>query len=480
MPVNTTHAAAGAMQEKWRRCRDAVAGQDAVHKAGVSYLPKLEGQNDPEYGAYKARALYYNASGRTLEGLIGLIFRKPPMVKLPDALADLAQDVDTAGTPLETLCRKAVGELLQVGRFGLLADYSDQGVARTQAEERERGARPYLVLYSAESVINWRRSKINGRWQYVLVVIQVDIEKPKDVYAAETVTQWHVHALRDGVYTVETFERKKEAQAGSADEFILVGTALPRLGGQPMREIPFLICGPNGISDEVAKPPMLDLVDVNLSHYRTSADYEHGLHFTGLPTPYVTGHTFNEGEVFALGAAVVKGISNPNAKLAFLEFEGKGLENLSGRLEEKADMMVALGARMLATQKRQVEAAETAAIHRAGENSVLAALAHAAGRAIAQGLTWCAERIAVAGEIRVELNSDFLPAGLSAQELTSLVSAWQAGAISHETLYDNLKRGEIAQQDVDFEEEKDRIEAEPPKLGAISTGADPDDDGNGE
>jgi hypothetical protein len=40
------------------------------------------------------------------------------------------------------------------------------------------------------------------------------------------------------------------------------------------------------------------------------------------------------------------------------------------------------------------------------------------------------------------------------------VKAWQAGAISHETLYANLQRGEIAPLDRAFEDEKDLIEEE--------------------
>ena len=34
----------------------------------------------------------------------------------------------------------------------------------------------------------------------------------------------------------------------------------------------------------VEAPPLNDLADVNLSHYRGYADHKHGLHFTALPT----------------------------------------------------------------------------------------------------------------------------------------------------------------------------------------------------
>jgi hypothetical protein len=260
----------------------------------------------------------------------------------------------------------------------------------------------------------------------------------------------------------------------SRESWVLIETVTPLMAGRALDFIPFLICGPMGLDPCVAKPPILDLVNVNLSHYRTTADYEHGLHFTGLPTPVVTGHSFEVDEqgrprnTFALGSSAIQAFASPQARAAYMEFTGAGLSTLSKRLEEKENMMAALGARMLANEKRQAEAAETAAIHRSGENSVLASLANAASSAIARGLNWCAGwEGAGDASVVVELNTDYLPAGMTAQELSELVKAWQAQAISHETLYDNLQRGEIARQGVPFEEEKTAIETEGPALGTM-------------
>ncbi|HEY0915883.1 MAG TPA: DUF4055 domain-containing protein [Solimonas sp.] len=469
MPVNSTHVEYAKALPKWGKCRAAVAGQDAVHALGDKILPKLEEQDQKEYDAYKCRALYYNATGRTLDGLTGLIFRQPPQVEVPEAISFALDDVDTAGTPLQTLCEKAVEDLQAVGRFGLLTDYTRSEGARTQAEEQAAGLRPYLVKYSAESIINWRSEKVGNRWQLTLVVLHEMAATPKDPYESVLSDRWRVLRLEEGKYRVELWKKPDAATGG--DQFVMDGEPVyPQKGGRPLDFIPFLICGPMGVSEEVAKPPLMDLVEVNLSHYRTTADYEHGLHFTGLPTPVIIGHTFSPGESLALGSTKAIGLPNAEAKAEYLEFEGKGLEHLSKRLEEKEQMMVALGARMLASEKRAAEAAETASIHRAGENSVLASLANAAGAAISKALTWAAEWAAAAGEAKVVLNTDFLPGGLSAQEIDSLVKAWQGGAISHETLYDNLQRGEIAQQGVSFADETERIASEPPKLGATGDG----------
>jgi hypothetical protein len=43
----------------------------------------------------------------------------------------------------------------------------------------------------------------------------------------------------------------------------------------------------------------------------------------------------------------------------------------------------------------------------------------------------------------VKLNRDFETAHLNANDLAALVSAWQAGAISRDTLLYDLRQGEI-------------------------------------
>jgi hypothetical protein len=465
MPVDSQHADFSAALARWERARDAAAGQDAVHAKGARYLPKLAEQTDTEYDGYKCRALYYNATGRTVDGLTGLVFRREPAVEIPDALDYLREDIDTCGTPLLAFSEKVVDELLTVGRLGLLVDYPPLQTARTQAEEKAAGGRPYIKTYCAESIINWRVQRVGNRNMLTLAVLKEQAEERDDDYTVKMADTWRVLRLADGVYTQELWRKNPNKQ----DEFILVDgyPVTPLMGGKPMDFIPLLICGPMGVDACVQKPPILDLADVNISHYRTTADYEHGLHFTGLPTPIVTGHQFSDGETFALGSTTVKGFPNPDARATFLEFQGTGLTQLSKRLDEKEAMMAALGARMLAAEKRAAEAAETAAIHRAGENSVLGSLANAASAAISKALNWCLQWAGVQAEAKVELNTDYLPTGLSAQEVTALVAAWQAGAISHRTLHDNLLRGEVARQGVDFDEEKSEIESEGPKLGAM-------------
>jgi hypothetical protein len=56
MPVNTQHPDYSTMVGRWKRCRDAADGEDAVHNAAETYLPKLKDQTPTDYQAYVMRA----------------------------------------------------------------------------------------------------------------------------------------------------------------------------------------------------------------------------------------------------------------------------------------------------------------------------------------------------------------------------------------------------------------------------------------
>ena len=61
-----------------------------MKRAGVRFLRRLEEQSTDEYEAYKSRAAFFNATARTADGFVGLIFRREPTVKLPEREAGVA------------------------------------------------------------------------------------------------------------------------------------------------------------------------------------------------------------------------------------------------------------------------------------------------------------------------------------------------------------------------------------------------------
>ena len=113
------------------------AREDAVKSSGVHYLPRLDSQTDDEYAAYKSRASFFNATARTADGFVGLIFRRDPTFKLPEAqngitaaLTEFVEDSDMLGTTLQAFSKKLVTEIINVGRAGTLVDWNDERASR--------------------------------------------------------------------------------------------------------------------------------------------------------------------------------------------------------------------------------------------------------------------------------------------------------------------------------------------------------------
>ena len=462
MAVDSKHEEYEEHYPQWERCEHAAEGQDEIHEYGVLYLPRLSGQNDDEYKSYKKRALFYNATQRTIDGLTGLLFIKPPVLKYPDALTGIAEDITMSGVNLHQFAEMISEEVVMIGRCGVLVDHPPMTDALTLAQAQSLGMRPYMRLYDAESIINWRTERVSGVEMLVLVVLEEEYKEFSDEFSYKCHTQWRVLDITDIGYRQRVFRKNDRS------EFELYSEIYPLSNGQSILRIPFEFFGVRDNTPCVDKPPLLDLVDVNLSHYRTTADYEHGLHFTGLPTPVVTGLYSDESSAqLRIGSGTAWLLPDPSSKAFYLEFTGQGLSELREALRAKESMMATLGARILAPERKVSETAQAAAIHQAGENSVLASIAQSISIGLTHCLEWVANWSGVSGEISVSVNREYLPNTITYQDLQALTQSWQAGAISHQTLFDNLVRGDLISPDLSFDDEKERIDMTGPGLPVV-------------
>jgi hypothetical protein len=288
MPVTDNHANYDENCDFWSRCRDVVNGTDAVKAAKEAYLPKLGGQDDDGYDAYRERAPFYGATDRTIQGLVGSVFRKPPKVLAPSAIEEHLDDVTLMGESLAQFSRKYLKELLTTGRCGILVDMPEADENQAAATEPPR---PYWARYRAEDITNWHTRRINGKVTLSMVVLHETVIEPDQVdeFARLQVEQYRVLYLDEaGKYAVNIW-RKAETKEGDQDSWYIFSSPAPQIVGEPLDFIPFVF------DPESGKPPLLDLVDMNLSHYRTMADLEHGRHYTALPDSLGSGLRCHQG-----------------------------------------------------------------------------------------------------------------------------------------------------------------------------------------
>ena len=459
--VSKTHPEYDAMATKWQRCRDCVSGGDAVKAAGTRYLPRLADQTDTDYQAYKTRAKFFNATWRTIQALTGMLFRRPPVVETSESVNALLEDVTMSGVSFITFAQQIAMECLTVGRVGILVDYPSQSTAgMTAAEAAKLNLRPVMQRYEAENIINWKTAWIGNKTVLTLVVLTEEAALEGNEFEHKTETRYRVLDLFNGAYRVRVFridDKGEDEQVG--------GDIFPVMSGKPLDFIPFFFLGVDDTTPQLDLPPFLDLVDLNLDHYRMSADHKHGLHFTGLPTGVITGYRpENENDKLYVGAAHFLVLPDPQAKASFLEYTGQGLSAIVEELERTEAQMAILGARLLTSEKKATETSQTAQIHRAGESSVLSSIASTISGALTQALTLFSKWAGSDAECKVELNQEFLPPEMTPQELSALVSAWQTGAISMQVLFDQLQKKEVIASDLTLEEMQGQIGSEGPRM----------------
>jgi hypothetical protein len=485
MPQDSHHPQYDHYFPQWQRCRDACSGEDAIKGAALSdlsallggsgsrYLPCPSGMDAADYQAYKTRAMWYGATARVRQGYKGLVFREPPVIVAPEIVLTHAVDITRTGISLESLCEYTVEEHLTTGHIGLLVDLP--GI-----EQPANAVRPQWTLYRAEQIINWRPLVLpTGETRYSQIMLEeaVDEPDPADSYIHRLGTQWRELVLVEGVYVVRVWRKATGAQG---TRFMLVEERVPTRRGQPLDFIPFVT------EPVLDNPPLLDVVDVNLSHYRTSADYKHELHMTSLATAYITGHDSTETQ-YKIGSLAAWVLPEPGARVGFLEVSGHGLQAKLDDLKSCEAQMAVLGARLLEPQRRSVESGETHQIRQSAELSIMEAYAESASFILATALRWHAwwagtTELPADDTVLVTLNTDFLATTLDAPTLTAYVAAWQAGAITQADLYYNLSQGDVLEPGVTFEQWRSKLTAEAPDplMGMPVRGEVPSRNGIGE
>jgi hypothetical protein len=108
MKPNTTHEEYDEHYPEWELMEDVLEGEDEVHKKGQKYLPMLTGQTIDEYASYVMRAPFYNATARTVDGLIGMIFRKAPTIVTTPGMESIINDMTLDNTGLDELAEQVL------------------------------------------------------------------------------------------------------------------------------------------------------------------------------------------------------------------------------------------------------------------------------------------------------------------------------------------------------------------------------------
>lgn len=450
--------------ERWRITSAVVSGDQALKALKVlPYLNEADTttENQARNKSYVERAVFYGVTGRTLDGLMGVAYKKDPTTQLPEYLQYLLTDCDGKRNSIYQKSQGALAKVLKTGRDGLMVDFNN------------RLQQPVINSYAAESIINW---DYDDTGRLILVVLEESVEV-RDGYEVKHVMQWRELKLENEVCAVSVYQKDKDGKPFQVQMIDTDGNAVDSLvmrsKSKVLDFIPFRFIGSRSNDATIDDVPLYSLAQLNVAHYRNSADYEDSVFYSGQAQPWMSGLTTEWIEHAEFKKCYV-GSRSPmilpeGGAFGFAQPQPNTL--VYEAMEQKTRQMVALGARLLDASAVQMSATQSDNDKEAS-TSVLSMCAANVSEAIQTAISWCAillDKVLTKEEEQssFKINQDYSKLMIDSQALASMVGAWQSGAIAVNDVREYLrKQGALPTERTD-ELIQDDLDRQEPNLGGI-------------
>lgn len=482
----------------WQTIRDCVAGEKKIKTRDIPFTRTIDGvtinqnqtptfiqpiylpmpnptdqsnDNRARYFQYIQRASFTGYTARTLKGQMGMVFKSKPRIDMPPAFKYLETNVDGSGIGIQQQSQEVSRDVSSVGRAGLYVDHPSTEGQTSKADQEAGGVNATINFYNAESILDWDCRKIGARTVTSYVKLREEkCDRNEQTLEAEIKFNYRILRLSiDGVYTVEVLDE---------DGGVVTPEFAPEDGsGNTFDHITFHFVGAVNNRPNIDDAPLQEIADVNIAHYRNSADFEESTFIVGQPTVTVTGISETWAKnVFGGGVGI-----GSRAILAGPKDSSFGLLQVSANtmpevgMKHKEEQMIALGARLITTTA-QIKTATEANINYEAEASSLSIgignvnTAYDAAIMDVALFTFNSEQQAKsAAESAVFLlNSEFLATSLTGEQAVQLQALWLGGSISKSVLDTAFQKGGIIDESVNLEVMNSEIEETP--TGGVDLG----------
>lgn len=446
-------------------CRDVYSGPLHIRKKGVEYLPQFPRESKEAYRDRLATSVFYDATGRTINGLTGMVFRKPPNLadSLPEPILSAWENIDLQGTHGDVFCqhRHRDGEI--DGHFVILVDMQriTPEQVRTKADRERAGLRPYWVGIQKQDVLGAREVEIEGRMVLSHFRYKEKVTEPDGPYGEkeiERVREYNLTSGEDGGRVVAFTVWAKRQDSNGKEAWVVDDE-----GVMAIDEIPVSV---GYIGERVglleSHPPHLALALENVKHYQLVSDNDNVLHIASVPQLAIFGMDPDGDQTVSPHGAWK--FTNPEAHMEYVEPQGNGLEAMEKRIAKSEHRMAILGLSLLYSETRAAETATSKRIDKAESDSALSNHARASQDAFEEAIRltakWMGVDLQAGGEERwIELSRDFESLPIDAQTIAALSNMVAANQLTIETMWDILERGEILPQTFDPDVEREKLDS---------------------
>ena len=423
-----------AMMSDWGVMAAVTRGTNYIRDLSETYLPQEPREDDDAYTTRVDRSVLSPYTSRLIETAAGAILRKPIHIEGDPYWQELAENIDGLGSSINEYARRALVSSLTYGHSAILVDYPSATAALNLAEERAMGRRPYFVHVDAPQIWGWRKDSGTNR------LLQVRIHdydvRPLNEFGEEQIEQMRV--IYPGRYDLYTLGQE-------IVEF-------SETGDYSLPEIPLVPIYSNRRGLLVSQPPLLDIANLNITHYQRQADLIHALHIAAMPTLVLEGWDDTTGSAtMGVNYAIAM---QPGNKAYYVQADATSFDAQMNELQSLEQQMSTLGVTKLFGQKFVAESAEAKRIDQAQSNSVLSIISQELESALNQAFAFAAQYVGMESpEVTIDRDFDFYR--LIGQDISVLTQLNQLGKISDSLLLEILRRGEILPDNINIEDEEE-------------------------
>lgn len=431
------------------------------------YYDGLELDTDEKKAARWKRTPFYIYYPSVISSFTSSIFKKPPQYTIPEGDFDI-ENIDLLGNSLDEYASQIPHQVLKQGFCASIIDFSNEL------------KRPFFNFIKPERFVSFRVSNKSG-YPKISQFIYTDFEDIQDEaneFETDTVVVHYVWDLFNGKVRVRKYKRVKSPVANDLTEYyknitslsdnqyedVLDSTSYIKMNNKSLDTLPIIIHGQESNNFTVNKSVLQDVSDLNINVFQRVCDQIEVLHMTAMPTPYITGADASDSNApKTIGSNKIWFLENPDSQVGLLEFTGKAYDSHEKYIKELTQVMAVKGAQILRKDGVSRETATSVILRTGQETAIITDIVQNISHQIEEMLKiyfkWLNEPTE---DITYKLNSDFLNVDMEPNAQIALVKSWLDGAISHKTLFEKMKQGEIIASDKTYENEMKDIEKDTP------------------
>lgn len=422
---------------------DCYQGTSAITGKGEEYLVRYGAEDSLDYQARLKSSKFWNAFRRTVHGLVGLIFRKNPVIgeDVPAEIIAHLEDIDLQGMHFDVFAKERCNKGLTDGHSFVLVDMRQSVLAddptANLATEKAANLRPYWVAVDKVQVIGWNVEKVSGVDTLTQVVIWEAISEKVGRFKQEVVHQFRV--LTPGAWEIYRQDEKKE-------NWTLFDEGVTSLDYIPL--VPFYA---QQTGFFCSTPPLLDVAHENLRHYRLQSSLDRVMDLCNVPTPVCKGRADTSAPLI-VGNGVIDVPTDGDA--FFLEPKGNAIATTQAEIDRCKANIASLGLLLLSSQPKVTKTATETTVEHTAETAELSAIARNLQDCIERCLMIHADYMGLESGGSVKVNQKFASLGVDPQKIQAWSMQVEKGQLTYETLWQMLVNAEELPDDFDAEKER--------------------------